>query len=206
MRIKSVRAFRNDVSRVVVYFEDRTYLTVDALEAKRLKLAPGMEIDERELPALSEESRRHAARVKAVQITGKRSLSRAELIRKLGEKGFSEEDSAAAADWLSDLGVLDDAAYAEMLVRHYRAKGFGDLRVREELRRRGLDRDFAASVLEENTQDASDAVAAFLKQKLRGAQLNEETKRKLSAALMRRGYTWAEIQSGFSAVERGELD
>lgn len=206
MRIKSVRAFRNDVSRVVVYFEDRTYLTVDALEAKRLKLAPGMEIDERELPALSEESRRHAARVKAVQITGKRSLSRAELIRKLGEKGFSEEDSAAAADWLSDLGVLDDAAYAEMLVRHYRAKGFGDLRVREELRRRGLDRDLAASVLEENTQDASDAVAAFLKQKLRGAQLNEETKRKLSAALMRRGYTWAEIQSGFSAVERGELD
>lgn len=206
MRIKSVRAFRNDVSRVVVYFEDRTYLTVDALEAKRLKLAPGMEIDERELPALSEESRRHAARVKAVQITGKRSLSRAELIRKLGKKGFSEEDSAAAADWLSDLGVLDDAAYAEMLVRHYRAKGFGDLRVREELRRRGLDRDLAASVLEENTQDASDAVAAFLKQKLRGAQLNEETKRKLSAALMRRGYTWAEIQSGFSAVERGELD
>ena len=81
MRIKSVRAFRNDVSRVVVYFEDRTYITVDALEAKRLKLAPGMEIDEGQLPALSEESRRHAARVKAVQITGKRNLSRAELIR-----------------------------------------------------------------------------------------------------------------------------
>lgn len=206
MRIKSVRAFRNDVSRVVVYFEDRTYITVDALEAKRLKLAPGMEIDEGQLPALSEESRRHAARVKAVQITGKRNLSRAELIRKLGEKGFSEEDASAAADWLSDLGVLDDTAYAEMLVRHYRAKGFGDLRVREELRRRGLARDLVASVLEEKPQDANDAVLKFLQQKLRGQALDEEKKRKLSAALMRRGFSWADIQSGFSKVERGDLD
>ena len=206
MRIRSVRPFRNDVSRVVVYFEDRTYLTVDALEAKRLKLAPGMEIDADTLPSLSEESRRHAARVKAVQITGKRNLSRAELMRKLGEKGFSEEDSASAADWLCEMGVLNDTAYAEMLVRHYRAKGFGDLRVREELRRRGIERELIASVLEEQTQDASGAVTAFIRQKLRGGELDEETKRKLSAALMRRGFSWADIQSGFSAIERGDMD
>jgi len=202
MRIRSVRPFRNDVSRVVVYFEDRTYLTVDALEAKRLKLAPGMEIDAESLPALSEESRRHAARVKAVQITGKRNLSRAELMKKLSEKGFSEEDSSAAADWLCEMGVLDDTAYAELLVRHYRAKGFGDLRVREELRRRGIDRDLIASVLEENPQDPQNAVIEFLLQKLRGKALDEESKRKLSAALMRRGYTFADIQSGFYALER----
>ncbi len=206
MRIKSIRAFRNDVSRVVVYFEDRTYLTVDALEAKRLKLAPGMEIDADQLPALSEESRRHAARVKAVQITGKRNLSRAELIKKLGEKGFSEEDSVSAAEWLGDLGVLDDTAYAEMLVRHYRAKGFGDLRVREELRRRGIEKDLAVSVLADAPQDTNDAVVTFLKQKLRGKELDEEMKRKLSAALMRRGFTWADIQSGFLAIERGDMD
>ncbi|MBQ3055844.1 MAG: RecX family transcriptional regulator [Oscillospiraceae bacterium] len=206
MRIRSVRPFRNDVSRVVVYFEDRTYLTVDALEAKRLKLAPGMEIDAESLPALSEESRRHAARVKAVQIAGKRSLSRAELMRKLGEKGFSEEDSESAADWLCEMGVLDDTAYAEMLVRHYRAKGFGDLRVREELRRRGIERDLVATVLEENTQNPQDAIVTFLRQKLRGKELEEETKRKLAAALMRRGYTFADIQSGFSAIERGDMD
>ena len=102
--------------------------------------------------------------------------------------------------------MLDDTAYAEMLVRHYRAKGFGDLRVREELRRRGLARDLVASVLEEKPQDANDAVLNFLQQKLRGQALDEEKKRKLSAALMRRGFSWADIQSGFSKVERGDLD
>ena len=41
-----------------------------------------------------------------------------------------------AADWLEDLGAIDDAAYARLVARHYGARGYGPGRVREELRRR----------------------------------------------------------------------
>ena len=39
---------------------------------------------------------------------------------------------------VTPLGLLNDRAYAETLVRHYAAKGYGPYRLREELRRRGV--------------------------------------------------------------------
>ena len=38
MRITKIDAYRNDLSRVIVYFEDRSFLTVDARRAEELKL------------------------------------------------------------------------------------------------------------------------------------------------------------------------
>ncbi len=206
MRIKSIRPYRNDVSRVVVYFEDRSYITVDALEAKRLGLCDGMELTPDTLPALSEESRRHAARVKAARICGKKLYSKRELMKKLIDHGINEHDAKDAVAWMESLGAVDDIAYAGVLVRHYRAKGFGDMRIREELRARGIPKELAQSVLEEYKEDTFDPIRAFLEKKLRGRTPSDAEKRKLIAALQRRGFAYEEIQSVFSAFERGDFD
>ena len=39
MRITKVDAYRNDLSRVIVYFEDRSFLTVDARRAEIMQMA-----------------------------------------------------------------------------------------------------------------------------------------------------------------------
>lgn len=199
MTIAKIRAYRSDASRVIVYFTDRTYLTVDAREAARLKLKAGMELDEALLPALSEESRRSAARVKAAQIIGKRSLSCGELKKKLVERGIAAEDAEAAVAWMEEHGALDDAAYAAMLVRHYRGRGFGQMRVRDELRRRMIPKELADAALAEPC-DQSGEILAFLRQKTRGQTLTPELRRKLTAALVRRGHGYEEIRAGFSAL------
>ena len=41
--------------------------------------------------------------------------------------------------WLVGLGYINDREYAGMVVRHYAAKGYGARRVRDELRRRGIE-------------------------------------------------------------------
>ncbi len=206
MRIKSIRPYRNDVSRVVIYFEDRTYLTVDAIQAKRLNLKEGMEIGEDSLPELSAQSRSHAARVKAAQICGKKLYSKAELTKKLTERGISEQDAQDAVLWMEELGAVDDESYAGMLVRHYRQKGFGDLRIREELRKRGIEKELGSTVLEAHAEDPSEAIRSFLEKKLHGELPDEDQKRKLTAALMRRGFSYEDIKAGFFAVERGDFD
>lgn len=206
MRIRSIRPYRNDVSRVVLYFEDKSYLTVDALEAKRLCLAEGMEVTETLLPELSEKSRRHAARVKAAQICGKKLYSKQELQKKLTARGISAADAEDAVLWMEELGAVDDAAYAGVLVRHYRAKGFGDLRILEELYRRGIPKTLAQSSLSEHAEDTSVPIRAFLEKKLKGKTPDEAEKRKLVSALMRRGFSYEAIKAELSAFERGDFD
>ena len=40
-------------------------------------------------------------------------------------RGAEEEEIRAAADWLEDLGAIDDAAYARLVARHYGDRGYG---------------------------------------------------------------------------------
>ena len=77
-----------------------------------------------------------------------RPLSRKELSKKLKEKGAAEADAESACDWLEEIGALNDAEYAVMLVRHYGGMGYGATRVRQELHRRGVPKELWDEALE----------------------------------------------------------
>ena len=81
------------------------------------------------------------AKQRALKILERRDVSRKMLLDKLAEKGVSESDAAEVADWLCDLGVVNDERFAGLVVRRYAAKGYGERRIREELFRRGIDRE-----------------------------------------------------------------
>jgi regulatory protein len=63
----------------------------------------------------------------------------AELRRKLQARGFEEGLIAQAITILTEEGSLDDTRYTELYVAERAAKGFGPLRIRAELRERGVD-------------------------------------------------------------------
>lgn len=200
MIVKKIDAYRNDNSRVIVYFEDRSYITVDALEADRLGLKAGMELDDHILPALGEDSRSSAARATAARIVGRHSMSCKTLMEKLRDRGIAEADAAAALEWLCDLGIMDDLKYGDMLVRHYRAKGFGNRRIREELRQRGISREDMDTLLEEAV-DMQDEILGYIKKRIRGKELDRSLASKIEGALVRRGHSFEEIRSAFHALE-----
>ena len=137
----------------------------------------------------------------ALRILGDRTLSSHELEKRLINKGETEETAKKTVRWLEDTGLINDAEYASMIVKHYNSKGYGVGRIRDELFRRGIDRemwDDALCVLA-NTE-STDAVMAFLNKKLRGS-VDRDNLRRAVSALVRRGFSYEEAREAISGYE-----
>ncbi|MBR6114107.1 MAG: regulatory protein RecX [Oscillospiraceae bacterium] len=137
------------------------------------------------------------ARKRALSLLEKRDYSRKMLIDKLTEKGATEAEAGEVADWLCELGVVDDSRYAALVARHYAAKGYGERRVREELYRRGISRELWDEAMEE-LPEPDETVSRLLKARLRGRSAPEDIQRAQNY-LLRRGYSREEVRA---AIER----
>ena len=142
------------------------------------------------------------ARKRALRLLEKRDYSRKMLLDKLTEKGVSDEDAAEVADWLCKVGAVSDARYAELVVRHYAGKGYGERRIIEELYRRGISRELWEEALSQ-MPETEDAVYRLLTNRLRGGSAPEEI-RKARSYLLRRGYSWEEICVALEQYQRSE--
>ena len=131
------------------------------------------------------------ARQRALKILERRDVSRKMLLDKLTEKGISNTDAEEVADWLCGLGVVNDERFAGLVVRHYAAKGYGRRRIRDELYRRGIDREFWDGALAE-LPETDDAVDRLLSVRLHGA-VSPEALQRAQSYLLRRGYSWDEV-------------
>ena len=180
---------------------DLLRLTGDAL--LRFGLRVGMDLSAEDVVQLKEAEHRTAVRSRGAQLVSSRMLSRKELTDRLERRGATEDEAADTADWLEDLGALDDAAYAAAVVRHYGHMGYGRLRVRQELQRRGIQRALWDTALEELGRSDED-IEALLRSRLKGRVPERDEGRKLAAMLQRRGFTWQEIRLVLSRLLDGE--
>ena len=133
-------------------------------------------------------------RKKALALLDRRDYGSEELCAKLVEKGAEPDEARAAVRYMVRVGFIDDERYAAMVARHYAAKGYGAGRVREELRRRKLDRELWDAALAE-LPEPDETVDALLRAKLRGKAADRDTVRKAGAALVRRGFTWEAVRA-----------
>lgn len=120
------------------------------------------------------------------------AMSRARLDAKLASAGFAQDVRAAALDRLEAAGLLSDEAYARALVDEFLAAGAGPALVRQKLSQRGVSDVLADLLLDERASpaDALEQARTFARKKLRTmTRLDPLTaRRRLSAALARRGY------------------
>ena len=180
---------------------DLLRLTGDAL--LRFGLRVGMDLSAEDVVQLKEAEHRTAVRSRGAQLVSSRMLSRKELTDRLERRGATEDEAAETADWLEDLGALDDAVYAAAVVRHYGHMGYGKLRVRQELQRRGIQRELWDTALEELGR-SDETIEALLRSRLKGRVPDRDEGRKLAAMLQRRGFTWQEIRPVLSRFLDGE--
>ena len=122
-----------------------------------------------------------------------RSRSRAELADALRERGVSEELSALVLDRLTEVGLVDDAAFAESVVHseHHR-RGRGGRALSSELRRRGVAAEIVQqAVATVRPEDEELRARELVRRKLRGSTAREASRvaRKLVGMLARKGYS-----------------
>ena len=198
MRIDRIEPSSHKKGRVLLFLDGGTCLKVTEQELITFGLRAGDELDAETLRRLQEAAGVSNVRAKAVDMIAKRPLSRKALIRKLSEKGALPEDAESAADWLTEIGALNDTEYAATLARTYAAKGYGAARIRSKLYEKGVPKelwDAAMSAL----PDCAAQIDAYLSRKLSGAP-DVDTKRRFTASLLRRGFSWDDIRAAWERV------
>lgn len=188
--------------------KDLWYAEFDTGESVSVSLAliadwslfTGRELTEEEFSGFCAAASKMNARAHALRLLGTRPMSRKELTDKLREKGESGEDADSAADYLESVGYLDDVQYAAALARHYAHKGYGAGRVRQELYRRGVPKEYWESALAELPED-TDAIDTLIDRRLRGAEPDRKELKRLTDMLLRRGFSWGEIRSALGRYE-----
>ncbi len=197
MRIETVKKSQRKHGRFLVKLEGGDLLRVTEDELLRFGLRPGLELDEALLTELQSAAKASSAKAAAANMIGSRALSKQELQRRLVRKGTEEADAQAAADWLEDIGAVDDESYAAAVVRDYGRRGYGPQRVREELRRRGVPRQLWDQAMEE-LPDSAAVLDALIQKKNRGDLSDPKAVKRLSDALLRRGFSWGEVRAAIS--------
>ena len=198
MRIDRIQPSRRKKGRVLVFLEDGAVLKITEQELLDFGLRPGDDLDEGTLERLKDAAGVSDVKTTAADLIGRRAMSRAELERKLREKGASESDARYAGEWLEAIGAINDADYAALLVRHCGQLGYGPARAREKLREKGVPKELWDDALEE-LPDPAEAIDAFLRAKLRG-ELDQREKKRLSDALLRRGFAWPDVKAGLNRL------
>lgn len=173
MKIEKIERSKHKQERVLVYLEGGDLLRITESELLRFGLCIGLDIDDRTVVELQQSGARSETRVRAANMISSRPLSRKELSKKLREKGAAEADAESACDWLEEIGALNDAEYAAMLVRHYGGMGYGEAKIRDELYRRGVPRELWEDALSQSP-DAQEAIARVIAQKTKGRVLDEK--------------------------------
>ena len=199
MRIEKLERSRHKRDRILAFLEDGTLLRLTEQELLDFRLRTGDDLDEETLARLKAAAGVSGVRTKAAELIGKRAMSSRDLQRKLQDKGASEAEARYAAEWLEAIGALNDADYAAILVRHCAGLGYGPARIREKLREKGVPRELWDEALDQ-AGDRAEQIDRFLAAKLRGRTPEEAEKRRLTSALLRRGFSWGDIREAWSRL------
>lgn len=199
MKITRIENSKHVQERVLVFLEEGDPLRITGHELLQFGLYPGMDLSPQLVVQLQAAGQRSESRVKAAQLASGRMLSRKELTGKLSRKGIDPDTAEETADWLESLGAVDDVAYAGVIARHYAASGYGPGRVRQELQKRGVSRELWDDALSQ-LPDSADAIDRFLQKKLSGRTPDRALLKKLSDALLRRGFSWSDIRPALNRL------
>ena len=126
-----------------------------------------------------------------LRLLARRAHSRVELRRKLGRRGYDEDEIGAALARLAELGYVDDASFAASHVRR-RSSTRGPMALTAELAARGVDRQAAGRALAGFDRAAQVASATRLAERLCGRTLPAgygELLDTVGAKLLRRGFS-----------------
>ena len=112
---------------------------------------------------------------------------------KLSRKGFADPDIEAELDRLAGERLQDDRRFTEAYVRYRIGRGYGPVRIRTELRERGIDSALADSVFETLDIDWIARVEAAWRKKFDNPAANFREHAKQARFLQYRGFTADQI-------------
>lgn len=168
----------------------------------------GDEIDEEELADFQKAAGSRIAFNSAMYSLDMRDHSVREMKTKLLRK-YDAESVESAVERLVELGLINDERFAENFARQlYEYKKYGRNRIKSELYRRGIPSDIINNTLDElfeaEEADNVQRIVDIINKKYYNKMIDENSRRKVFAALMRLGYGYSDIRQAMSEFSDDE--
>lgn len=129
-----------------------------------------------------------AVRRAAMDLLARREHGRAELGRKLRQRGAEAELIDSALERLSEEGLLSDERFLESFIRSRANAGYGPLRIRDELNQRGLPRAAVERALAESPIDWAENLRELWQRRFAGLPGDARERAKQGRFLLYRGF------------------
>jgi regulatory protein len=123
---------------VEVALDGESWRTLPAEVVLRAGLDVGVELDRERARRVRRELRRHEAMARAVGVVRRRDVSRAELDERLERAHVDPSTRAEVVTRLNDVGVVDDARFANQRAQALAERNAGDELIRHDLSGRGI--------------------------------------------------------------------
>lgn len=151
----------------------------------------------------SEDSRRDP-RKKAMNLLLYRDRTEKELLEKLRDAGFSEQEAEEGVRYTASFGYLNDRRYAENYVwfaKEKKSRG----RIRRELEEKGIPEEIAEEALSVLPEDETGQVYELLRRKAGQPHcLEQKELRRVYGFLARKGFRQSDIWTGLRMFQAGE--
>ena len=114
-----------------------------------------------------------------------RKLARERRIKTTVRETFTKDDTEKVIERLIDKGYLDDRKFAEWYIENrFTAKGVSQIRLRQELTKKGIDRALIDELLEKSPRDEATEIQKVIQKK--GNRLDAK---KMLSYLIRHGFS-----------------
>ncbi|ENM5852636.1 recombination regulator RecX [Vibrio mimicus] len=146
-----------------------------------------------------------ACRQSALQLLSRRDHSEHELQQKLALKGHQTEVIDEVVKYCLELGYLSDVRYAASQTRQMVHKGYGEQRLRQQLKEKRVAEDVIGQVLAEQTIDWFELAKEVAHKKFKsGISLERSQYAKQVRYLQYRGFSFDQIRYALQASESDE--
>ncbi len=197
--ITALRAQVKDPQRVNVFVNGEFAIGVSLNTLSKEGLYVGKALSAEEFARVERAESSDKALQAALRFLEARPRSTSEIRERLRRKEFADEAIEAAIERLVALGMIDDAAFARAWVENRQAshpRGVGALR--DELRRKGIDRALAEAVLSDETliggeEQHAMSIARGALHKYANAPDRAAFQRRMGGYLQRRGFSFDTI-------------
>lgn len=203
MKIDFLSASADRAGRYAVKFSNGTTLRLYRQTVEDFALYNGQEFSEEAFAELKTAASRMSAKMRAVRTVAASSVSKAELERRLVHKGENPAHAKEAVSWMQEMRLVDDLETAKQIVSRCITKGYGKSRAKQALYEKRIPKEYWEEVLADYP-DQSEKIKEFLENKL-GSIRDEKAVRKVTDALLRRGFTYVQIRQALSELDLTDI-
>lgn len=206
-RITAIVPRPSNPDRLSVRVDGKAVVVLSSARVAELGLQVGQAWDESLAQQADQAAAFDKALKRAMNRLAARAMSRRTLDRKLRDLGYDEPVRQRVLDRLTQLGYLDDEAYARAVIRDILArKPAGPFLLRQKLMQKGLDRDIIDRLVSEELGgvDSVEQAVDLARRRLRQmSRLDPPTrKRRLYGLLARRGFDPDTITAALTQLQQ----